>query len=158
MTERGGKEGITAKLNMLGTVDVSLNEICEIVWIRLMETKTVSLDKIAIFLPFPSEPYSLFKHWFAINCFSWQNCYIFYHFSVNHAMICNIFVNLLFFFLVLTCERSVNCCKVTDGIFLFFSTTVTLILMMFHSLLKIGMIMQIMHYMMSHVFIYPISF
>ena len=30
--------------------------------------------------------------------------------------------------------------------------------MMFHSLLKIGIIMQIMHYMMSCDFIYPIIF
>ena len=66
-----GKKEITAKLNMLGTVDVSLNEIimwnrtwCGFSWRR--PTKTVSLVKIVIFLPLHSQPCSLFKYWIAI--------------------------------------------------------------------------------------------
>ena len=72
MAERGRREAfskamkeITVKLNMLGTVDVSLNEICEIEHgVDLVDgpTKTVSLVKTVIFLSLHSRPCSLFKY------------------------------------------------------------------------------------------------
>ena len=70
MAERGrgeafskGKKEITVKLNMLGTVGASLNEICEIEHgVDLVDGETVSLVKIVIFLPLHSQPCSLFKY------------------------------------------------------------------------------------------------
>ena len=112
-TERGrreafsnGKKEIIAKLNMLGTVDVSLNEICEIEH----GMDLVDGDWLKLFL---------------LSKFSY-----FYLFTVNHAAYLSTDFQSFYkkdtfatFFLLNSNLWKIRCCKIMDinGIFLFFT-------------------------------------